>query len=145
MSVRTPKGVEPRTSTEGLRLGPYNTPPPIATERVPEGYEESIGPHGVGLIVKGNAMSGWPKRAILDGDTLWVNPDAPERRRCVCIAVVRSRREGRRELVAAYVDARGKLWHYPEPGRPRFREELRVRQLEMIFPVIVTTRPPGPP
>src|SRR5437660_1518226 len=47
-------------------------PDPDHLEFPPPGREMLIGPHGFGVVVKGDSMAG---RGIFDGDIVWVNPE----------------------------------------------------------------------
>jgi transcriptional regulator with XRE-family HTH domain/SOS-response transcriptional repressor LexA len=47
-------------------------PDPDRLEYPPPGRETLIGPHGFGVVVKGDSMAG---RGIFDGDVVWVNPE----------------------------------------------------------------------
>jgi SOS-response transcriptional repressor LexA len=47
-------------------------PDPDHLEYPPLGRESLIGPHGFGVMVKGDSMAG---RGIYDGDVVWINPD----------------------------------------------------------------------
>jgi SOS-response transcriptional repressor LexA len=49
-------------------------PDPDRLEYPPPGRETLIGPHGFGVVVKGDSMAG---RGIFDGDVVWVNPERP--------------------------------------------------------------------
>jgi SOS-response transcriptional repressor LexA len=49
-------------------------PDPDHLEYPPPGRETLIGPHGFGVLVKGDSMAG---RGIVDGDVVWVNPERP--------------------------------------------------------------------
>jgi SOS-response transcriptional repressor LexA len=49
-------------------------PDPDRLEYPPPGRETLIGPHGFGVVVKGDSMAG---RGIFEGDVVWVNPERP--------------------------------------------------------------------
>jgi SOS-response transcriptional repressor LexA len=49
-------------------------PDPDHLEYPPPGRETLIGPHGFGVMVKGDSMAA---RGIFDGDVVWVNPERP--------------------------------------------------------------------
>ncbi|HEY2593046.1 MAG TPA: helix-turn-helix domain-containing protein [Chloroflexota bacterium] len=51
-----------------------SAPDPDRLEYPPPGRETLIGPHGFGVVVKGDSMAG---RGIVDGDVVWVNPERP--------------------------------------------------------------------
>ena len=53
-----------------------SAPDPDYLDYAPLGREHLIGPHGFGVLVKGESMA---RRAIHDGDVVWVNPDRPIR------------------------------------------------------------------
>jgi SOS-response transcriptional repressor LexA len=51
------------------------------------GHEIPIGPHGFGVVVKGDSMTG---RGIQDADVVWVDPDASYRLGDVVLALATS-------------------------------------------------------
>jgi SOS-response transcriptional repressor LexA len=61
-------------------------PDPDHLEYPPLGRESLIGPHGFGVMVKGDSMAG---RGIYDGDVVWINPDRAYQVGKVVLALVR--------------------------------------------------------
>ena len=53
-----------------------SAPDPIDRVHPPLGAERLVGPHGFGVLVKGDSMT---NRSVMDGDKVWINPDAPRR------------------------------------------------------------------
>jgi SOS-response transcriptional repressor LexA len=60
-------------------------PDPDHLEYPPPGRESLIGPHGFGVMVKGDSMAA---RGIYDGDVVWVNPERPYQIGKVVLALV---------------------------------------------------------
>jgi SOS-response transcriptional repressor LexA len=62
-----------------------SAPDPDHLDYPPLGRESLIGPHGFGVMVKGDSMAA---RDIHDGDVVWVNPDRPVQLGKVVLALV---------------------------------------------------------
>src|SRR5262252_3160364 len=60
-------------------------PDPDHLEYPPPGRESLIGPHGFGVMVKGDSMAA---RGIYDGDVVWVNPERAYQLGKVVLALV---------------------------------------------------------
>lgn len=62
--------------TAGDPTSPDDSPMPDRLEYPPVGREPMVGRRGFGVVVRGTSMTDFD---IHDGDTVWINPDAPRR------------------------------------------------------------------
>ncbi|HXI18721.1 MAG TPA: helix-turn-helix transcriptional regulator [Chloroflexota bacterium] len=119
-----------------------NLPDPIDHRDAPEGYEDVLGPHGIGMRVRGESMAGGLRRPILDGDIAWFNPRLPCRSRGVMAAVVREAEDSEPKSVVKFHDGDGGLFSLPATG---LRVPFPVYEILAMVRVVVLTSPPGEP
>jgi SOS-response transcriptional repressor LexA/transcriptional regulator with XRE-family HTH domain len=111
-------------------------PDPDRLEYPPPGRETLIGPHGFGVVVKGDSMAG---RGIFDGDVVWVNPERPYGVGKVVLALV-SDVDGEPAGMVVKTYARTEVGHcLVSETRGGSRTPVVCREFRVIGPVVGIT------
>ena len=109
-------------------------PDPDHLEYPPPGRESLIGPHGFGVMVKGDSMAA---RGIYDGDVVWVNPDRPYQIGKVVLALVSDASGASGMVVKTY--ARTEVGECLVSETAQGRSPVVCREFKIIGPVVGIT------
>jgi SOS-response transcriptional repressor LexA len=109
-------------------------PDPDHLEYPPPGRESLIGPHGFGVMVKGDSMAA---RGIYDGDVVWVNPERPYQIGKVVLALVSDASGVSGMVVKTY--ARTEVGECLVSETAQGRSPVVCREFKIIGPVVGIT------
>jgi SOS-response transcriptional repressor LexA len=109
-------------------------PDPDHLEYPPPGRESLIGPHGFGVMVKGDSMAA---RGIYDGDVVWVNPERPYQIGKVVLALVSDASGESGMVVKTY--ARTEVGECLLSETAEGRSPVVCREFKVIGPVVGIT------
>ena len=109
-------------------------PDPDHLEYPPPGRESLIGPHGFGVMVKGDSMAA---RGIYDGDVVWVNPERPYQIGKVVLALVSDVSGASGMVVKTY--ARTEVGECLVSETAQGRSPVVCREFKIIGPVVGIT------
>jgi SOS-response transcriptional repressor LexA len=109
-------------------------PDPDHLEYPPPGRESLIGPHGFGVMVKGDSMAA---RGIYDGDVVWVNPERAYQLGKVVLALVSDAGGESGMVVKTY--ARTEVGECLVSETAQGRSPVVCREFKVIGPVVGIT------
>ena len=109
-------------------------PDPDHLEYPPPGRESLIGPHGFGVMVKGDSMAA---RGIYDGDVVWVNPERAYQLGKVVLALVSDASGESGMVVKTY--ARTEVGECLVSETAQGRSPVVCREFRVIGPVVGIT------
>jgi SOS-response transcriptional repressor LexA len=109
-------------------------PDPDHLEYPPPGRESLIGPHGFGVMVKGDSMAA---RGIYDGDVVWVNPERSYQLGKVVLALVSDTSGESGMVVKTY--ARTEVGECLVSETAEGRSPVVCREFRVIGPVVGIT------
>jgi SOS-response transcriptional repressor LexA len=109
-------------------------PDPDHLEYPPPGRESLIGPHGFGVMVKGDSMAA---RGIFDGDVVWVNPERAYQLGKVVLALVSDASGESGMVVKTY--ARTEVGECLVSETAQGRSPVVCREFRVIGPVVGIT------